>query len=55
MVYIDMKMPKNCKSCSFCNFRGYNKTNLCRLLDEIFTINRGRYEYCPLKETKNDK
>lgn len=53
MVQIDMEMPKSCRSCKFCDFRGFHKLNFCRLLGITILVYWGkRQEDCPLREGK---
>ena len=53
MVQINMKMPKSCRSCQFCDFRGFSKLNYCRLLGRAIVVYWGkRQEDCPLREVK---
>lgn len=53
-VYIkDMKMPKSCRACKFCDFRRFDKLNYCRILNESILVYRGKKQNnCPLEEIK---
>lgn len=46
-----MKMPRSCKTCIFCDYRGDLKQNYCIILNDFF-VGKNEKKNCPLVEVK---
>lgn len=54
-VQIDMEMPKNCRTCRFCQDDDYLPGYFCFLNDDCCEFSTDRPDWCPLVKTKEQK
>lgn len=54
-VQIDMEMPKNCRSCRFCQDDDYLPGYFCFLNDDCCEFSTDRPDWCPLVKAKEHK